>query len=328
MKKADVLEFAQKAEENLFGLIFDLKNKCYMHSQYSRFIVCDPKRRKIAKASVRDRVLHHAICRVLIPLFEPSFIFDSYSSRKEKGIHRAGKRLQSFDLKLSRNHTKTVWVLQVDIQKFFDSVDHKILLMLLRKKIKDGQTMELLKIIIGSFDAPKPLPNPPLSKGEGDESVGIPLGNLTSQLFSNVYLDALDQFVKRKLRIKHYIRYADDIIILSSDQNLLESCFVEMSVFLWEKLKIKFHPRKISLKKWHQGIDFLGYVHFPFHEVLRTKTKRRMFRRIRRKKLDLENGKITEESFGQSMQLYCGVLGHCRGSEIKDDLDKLIFPKI
>ncbi len=309
MKKMDVLEFAQNAEENLFGLINDLKLGRYQHSQYSRFVVCDPKRREIAKASVRDRVLHHAIHRVIVSLFEPSFIFDSYSSRKEKGIHLAGKRLDSFALKLSRNHTKTVWVLQADVKKFFDSVNHEILSVFLEKKIKNEEGMELLKIIINSFEAL--------------ENRGIPLGNLTSQLFSNVYLDAMDQFVKRELQAKYYIRYADDIVILSLDRDFLENCLQRISVFVEEELKIKIHPQKISLKKWHQGIDFLGYVRFPFYSVMRTKTKQRMFHKIKKKKADCEIGNISENSLQQSLQSYCGVLKHCRGYKIKNKLNSI-----
>jgi retron-type reverse transcriptase len=306
MRKKDVLEFAQRVEENLFCLIADLKNSRYVHGKYIRFIVCDPKRREIAKAPVRDRVLHHALCRIIVPLFEPSFVFDSYSSRKEKGIHKAGKRLREFAEKLSRNHTKTVWMLQVDMRKFFDSVDHEILFSLLQKKIKDVKIMNLLKIIIQSY--------------EKSASKGIPLGNLTSQLFSNVYLNLLDNFVKRELQAKYYLRYADDIIILSCDKNFLENCLKNVADFIEEKLKLELHPKKISLKKWHRGIDFLGYVNFSHHSILRTKTKRRMIGRMKSKNIELKSRIITEKSYQQSLQSYLGVLKHCRGQEIKNKL--------
>jgi retron-type reverse transcriptase len=309
MRKKDVLEFSLRAEENLFYLIADLRNGNYTHGQYIRFIVCDPKRREIAKAPVRDRVLHHALCRVLTPLFEPSFVFDSYSSRKEKGIHKAGKRLDKFAQKLAHNHTKTIWILQVDMRKFFDSVDHEILFSLLRKKIKNEKVLSLLEIIIQSYEK---------SKGKG-----IPLGNLTSQLFSNVYLDLLDNFVKRELQAKYYLRYADDIIILSRDKNFLEDCLSKVANFIEEKLKLDLHPKKISLKRWKQGIDFLGYVHFPTHSVLRTKTKRRMIGRMAEKNIELKNKKISDKSYQQSLQSYFGVLKHCRGRKIKTRLESI-----
>jgi len=310
MKKTDVLEFAQRAEENLFCLISDLAKDCYAHGKYIRFIVCDPKRREIAKAPVRDRVLHHAIHRVLNPIFEPSFIFDSYSSRKEKGTHRAVKRLFDFAQKISRNHTKTVWVLQLDIKNFFDSVDHSILITLLRKKIGDEKAMRLPGIILRSY--------------EKSDNKGIPLGNLTSQLFSNVYLDLLDQFVKRKLEVKFYLRYADDMAILSSDRNFLENCLIRISNFIEENLKVKIHPQKTSLKKWHQGIDFLGYVIFPNHLVLRTKTKRRMLKNIEDKQKKFKAGLINKKTFNSTLQSYFGVLGHCNNFVIKRKIEDIV----
>ncbi len=310
MKKADVLEFTQRAEENIFRLITNLRNGSYAHSKYIRFSVCDPKRREIAKASVSDRVLHHAICRVLTPIFESSFIFDSYSSREGKGIHKAVHRLHMFAQKVSRNNTKSVWVLQMDIRKFFDSVDHGILLELLKRKIKDKKIIELLEVIVYSYEK---------SFGKG-----IPLGNLTSQLFSNVYLDALDQFMKRSLGVKWYVRYADDIVVLSHDKNFLESCLIEVASFIDAKLKIEMHPRKITLKKWHEGIDFLGYVDFPSHRVLRTKTKRRMLKNIKQSQNNLNAGLIDGKSFNAALQSYFGVLSHCKNTEIKRVIGNII----
>lgn len=266
MKKPDVLAFAERAEEHLLELAGDLSSGQYAHGQYTRFVVHDPKRREIAKASVRDRVLHHAIHRVLAPLFDRSFIFDSYSSRIGKGTHTAGKRFRQFAWTLSRNRTKTIWVLQLDVRKFFDSIDHRVLLGLLERRIKNDRTMQLLDIIIQSFET---------SPGKG-----ISLGNLTSQLFSSVYLDPLDQFVKRTLQVRCYLRYADDIAVLSRDRGFLERRRDEIGIFLVREIGLKLHPDKVSIGKWHEGIDFLGLVHFLFHAVLRTKTKRRLLARL------------------------------------------------
>ncbi len=306
----DVIVFSQKVEKNLFNLICDLKSENYVHGQYIRFCVHDPKKREISKAPVRDRVLHHAICRMLVDIFDKTFIFDSYSSRKEKGTHLAIHRLQEFAKKLSRNHTKTVWALQLDVRKFFDSVDHEILLSLLKKKIKDKKVLKLLERIINSFE---------VSAGKG-----IPLGNLTSQLFSNVYLDLLDQFVKRKIGAKFYIRYADDIVMLSTDKIFLENCLLEIEKFILANLKIKLHTRKTTFKKWHSGIDFLGYVVFPHHAVLRTKTKKRMLRKIDEHKKELQMGIIDEKSFNQILQSYLGILKHCRGKEIERKVEDIV----
>ena len=309
MSKIDVLEFSDNSEENLFNLIADLKNGTYVHGQYIRFCVHDPKRREIAKALVRDRVLHHAVHRVLGSLFDKSFIFDSFSSRKEKGTHAAVKRLAKFAQKLSENQTKTVWVLQIDIKKFFDSVDHEILVAFLKKKILDEKVISLLEEIVKSFD---------FSVGKG-----IPLGNLTSQLFSNVYLDPLDQFIKRRLGVKYYLRYADDMVILSRDKILLENYLLEIQSFVAEKLKLQIHPNKIFFRKWHQGVDFLGYVSFSNYAILRTKTKRRALKKIYKEKIALEKGKITKERLNQTVQSYFGILKHCRGHEIQKEIENI-----
>ncbi|OYV84242.1 MAG: hypothetical protein B7X04_00110 [Parcubacteria group bacterium 21-54-25] len=192
MGKEDVLVFSEHFEKHLLSLHSDLVRGKYKHGPYTRFLIQDPKLRHIAKASVRDRVLHHAICRVIAPSFDRAFIFDAYSSRKTKGVHRAIERLQSLAQKLSRNNTQTVWALKCDVRKFFDSVGHVRLLELCARRIRDERVMALLKDILGSF--------------ETKQGKGIPLGNLTSQLFANIYLDPLDQYVKRELRVKNYLR--------------------------------------------------------------------------------------------------------------------------
>lgn len=330
MKKVDVLAFAERAEEHLLELADDLANGKYAHGQYTRFAVCDPKRREIAKASVRDRVLHHSVHRVLAPLFDQGFIFDSYSSRRGKGTHAAGKRFRKFAWHLSRNHTKTVWVLQLDVRRFFDSVDHEVLLGLLRKRLSKIQPAFLLghsdPVSAGEESRPFPAGSFASLRMTGEKSLlylleiiirsfevapgkGIPLGNLTSQLFSNVYLDPLDQFVKRKLRVKHYLRYADDIAILSHDREYLEDCRGRIAEFLSWELKLELHPKKVTLKRWHEGIDFLGYVHFPFHAVLRTKTKRRALSRVSPKNAASYIGVAKHaRSFGLERQMR-GILG-------------------
>ncbi|PIZ00550.1 hypothetical protein COY62_02000, partial [bacterium (Candidatus Howlettbacteria) CG_4_10_14_0_8_um_filter_40_9] len=284
---------------------------------YTTFYITDPKLRTINKAQVCDRVLHHGIFRVLEPIFEKKFIFDSYSSRKEKGTHKAISRFRYFAWKLSKNNTKTVWVLKCDVRKFFDSVDHEILLRLISKVIKDAKVVNLLEEIIGSFKAN-------LKQGSFNEERGIPLGNLTSQLFSNIYLNALDQFAKRELEEKYYVRYADDFVFLGTELNHLESLVSKLEVFLQNELHLELHPNKIIFRKFSQGIDFLGYVVFPHHTVLRTKTKKRMIRKINEKKNSLNGKHKDDDSFNQSVQSYLGMLTHCRGERIRKEVDKII----
>ena len=310
MKKTDVLDFAKNFEENLFNLRNDILSGRYRHGKYKSFFVCDPKRRHIHKASARDRVLHHAAHRVLYPIFDKYFIFDSYSSRKDKGTHKAIERFGNFARKLSQNNTKTVWILKCDIRKFFDSVDHRILLSIIKNKINDFKTINIIENIIFSF--------------KNERGKGIPLGNLTSQLFSNIYLNELDHFIKRKLRVKYYVRYADDFIILSGDRPYLDNLLGGINKFLNEKLDLQLHLQKIIIKKYHQGVDFLGYVIFPHHNILRTRTKNRMINNILKKLDNLEKRLTSETHFNQSAQSYLGILKNCRGYGIRKKIYEII----
>ncbi len=310
ISKLDVQQFFLELETNIVGLFRKIKSGLYKHSSYISFFICDPKLRNINKAEVSDRVLHHSIVRHIEPLFEKSYIFDSYSSRDNKGTHRAIKRLKKFCLTLTRNKTRTAWVLKCDIKKFFDSIDHEILLSLVKEKIKDKRLMAVIEEIIRSYNK-KP-------------GKGIPLGNLTSQLFSNVYLNKFDHFVKRKLRIKYYVRYADDFIILNEDKEQLEKLLPILNDYLVTKLKLHIHPDKIFIRKIHKGIDFLGGVVFPTHIILRTKTKKRMLRKIIGKKKELKAGRIDKKSFSQSLQSYFGMLKHCRGRGIRNEIYRIL----
>ena len=304
--KKDVQQFEFNLENNLFQLYQELQNKTYQHSQYTAFNVCDPKLRRIHKANVRDRVLHHAIFRILYPLFDQDFIFDSYSCRVRKGTHKAVDRLENFSNKLSRNNSRNIFALKCDIRKFFDSIDQEILLRLIKNKIKDDEAIWLIKKIVSSFPE------------------GIPLGNVTSQLFANIYLNELDQFVKHKLKEKYYLRYCDDFIILTENKNHLENLIVRIDEFLQSELKLNLHPNKIIIRKFHQGIDFLGYVILPRHRVLRTKTKRRMFRKLKEKHMQLQSGIISQEKFEQSRQSYLGILKHCQGYGIRREIGNIV----
>jgi retron-type reverse transcriptase len=238
-------------------------------AKYEAFTVHDPKTRSIHKAKVRDRLLHHAICRVLYPYFDKRFIYDSYSSRIGKGTHRAIDRLNYFGKKVSKNNTKTVWVLKCDVRKFFASIDQHVLKDILKRDIQDPDTLWLLGQVIDSFQT------------ENSLTLGLPLGNLTSQLLVNVYMNEFDQFVKHVLKIKYYIRYADDFVILSTDKHYLVDILSKIGILLREKLKLTLHPNKVSIKTLASGIDFLGWVNFPEHRVLRTSTRRRMLKHLK-----------------------------------------------
>ena len=293
--KADVPEFKLRLADNLIDLHTDLKDRKYVHDAYENFKVNDPKPRDIHKATVKDRVLHRAIYRILYPFFDKKFIFDSYSCRLGKGTHKALNRFGEFGKRASFNNTKTVWILKGDIRKCFASIDQKILFEILKGNIKDGDVLVLLRTIIKSFDS-------------GAVYKGLPLGNLTSQLLVNIYLNEFDQFVKHKLKIKYYIRYADDFVFFSQNKEELEKLVPIVSEFLLIKLKLTMHPKKIFIKTLASGTDFLGWVHFPYHKVLRTTTKNKMFR------------KLEESQKEETMASYLGMLSHGNGFGLREKI--------
>ncbi len=257
--KADVQEFSLHLMDNILQLHDDLANGSYQHGPYEQFNIADPKPRLIHKASVRDRLLHHAVYRILYPFFDRTFIADSYSCRNEKGTHKAIEQFIRMSDQVSHNNRRTAWVLKCDVRKFFASIDQQKLLEILRQYIPDQRIIALLQNIIESFS---------ISPGRG-----LPLGNLTSQLLVNVYMNEFDQFVKHRLKVKNYIRYADDFVLLSEDHHQLESLLPRIRRFLERDLQLSLHPNKVSITSLSSGIDFLGWVHFPRHHVLRTATK-------------------------------------------------------
>ena len=277
-KKQDVQEFQFRLMDDLFALHADLVNHTYRHGGYQAFKISDPKPRDIHKASVRDRLLHHAIYRVLYPFFDRTFIADSYSCRIGKGTHKALDRFRSFARQAGRNNTRTVWISKCDIRKFFASIDHRALMEILKTRIEDPEIIELLCEVIESFSSISPGVGP--TSPQWLRGIGLPLGNLTSQLFVNIYMNEFDQFVKHELRAEQYIRYADDFVIFSPNRAWLEVIVPEIGNFLANRLKLALHPKKVSLTTLASGVDFLGWIHFPDHRVLRTATKRRMMKRI------------------------------------------------
>jgi RNA-directed DNA polymerase len=302
-KKHEVMSFSLNLENN----IFELEEKMVAHEWacggYTSFSIQDPKPRKIHKATVCDRVLYQAVYQVLYPLFDKTFIYDSYASRNGKGTHAGIARLVSMACKVSQNYKSPCFGLKCDIKKFFDSIDHEILLELLKKKIDCPDTLKLLEKIIDSFH-----------KTPGK---GLPLGNVTSQLFANVYMNGFDWFAKIDLGAKYYIRYCDDFVILDSSKEALAEIIPLLQKFLGEKLKLEMHPNKISIRSLRQGIDFLGAVVLPYHTVPRTKTKQRIIRKSKKLLTKAEKGLISHEKLKQSQASYLGHLSHTQSRKIR-----------
>ncbi|MHB1316486.1 MAG: reverse transcriptase domain-containing protein [Minisyncoccota bacterium] len=291
--KKDVMDFSVHLSENMYNLHHDLKNGVYLHGGYHAFNISDPKPRNIHKATVRDRLLHHAIYRVLYPLYDTKFIYDSYSCRDHKGTHRALRRFEEFGRKASFNNTKTVWVLKCDVKKFFASIDQDILMQVLSIHITDKKVLRLMEDVIGSFESTR-------------AGKGLPLGNLTSQLFVNIYMDWFDQYMKHRLEIRYYIRYADDFVIMNADKSVLENILKDIQSFLKDRLSLDLHPDKVFIKTFSSGVDFLGWMHFADHRVLRTVSKKRMFRNIK-----------IEQNNKQTLQSYLGLLSHGNARKLR-----------
>lgn len=309
--RKDVQDFERTLEQNLFCLHRELTARSYQHQPYSAFTICDPKQRRIHKATVQDRILHHAVFSVLNPIFEPTFIAHSFSCRRGKGTHKAIEALDKMLRSVSRNDTRPCFVLKCDIHQFFASVNHSVLLGILGKCLKDEQTIALLREIIESFTA-KDL----VLFGR----TGIPIGNLTSQLFANIYLNEFDQFIKHTLKIKHYIRYTDDFVIVARNREELAILLDPIRSFLKEHMGLNLHPRKVTIRKYRQGIDFLGYVLLPHYRVLRTRAKRRMVRKLTERIENCKAGRLPPESVEQSLQSYLGVLSHANCYRLSQDL--------
>ncbi len=328
-KKKDIAQFELHLEDNIFALHESLVSKKYRHDPYEAFYVCDPKRRHIHKASVRDRVLHQAIFRVLYPIFDKHFIYDSYSSRIGKGTHAGVARLRDACRKVTANWRKPAYTLKCDVRKFFDSIDHAMLRKLIVQKVSDPDVLWLIDLVFESFEkgnhpsqrtpgrvrsrCPFLITKHPSLVKEGKK--GLPLGNVTSQLFANIYLNELDQYAKHVLKTRHYFRYCDDFVIVHADRAFLERATVSIRNFLHDALSLELHPHKVEIRKARQGIDFLGYVGVPHATLLRTKTEKRIVRKIAQARIDLHAGKIDQGRFQGMIASYLGVISHCRAKE-------------
>ena len=293
--KKDVQIFESDLMDNIVSLHEDLSNYTYRHGSYEAFNISDPKPRNIHKATVRDRLVHHAIYRALYPFFDRTFISDSFSCRNKQGTHRALNRLRSFAFRVSHNHTRSCWILKCDIRKFFANIDHEVLKSILAEYISDKNILWLLDRVIDSFNS-------------GQSGVGLPLGNLTSQLLVNIYMNKFDQFMKHKIKAKYYLRYADDFVILAESKKYLIGLIPVLVRFLSIELKLELHPQKVFIKTIASGVDFLGWTHFTDHRVLRVASRRRMFK------------KLWQNSSSKSVKSYLGLLKHGNTDKIKNKI--------
>ncbi len=300
-KKWYVQEFEANLENELIKLKFELETQTYKPKPLKKFVIRDPKTRVIYASVFRDRVVHHAVCNLIEPIFEKIFIHDTYANRKEKGVHTALKRFDKFKRKVSQNgkpvnsardnNMVVGYVLKADVKHYFDNVDHEILLKTLRKKITDEKVLQLIKTILENHDM----------KVSGK---GMPLGNLTSQFFANVYLSELDYFVKHNLKAKYYIRYVDDFIIFHRSRQELVLYKWLINNFLKQRLKLELHPEKSKIIPLHNGVNFLGFRIFYHYKLPRESNLRNFERKMNFCELSAERErelKILDGWFGYVM---------------------------
>lgn len=307
--RSEVLSFSANLEENLIELQNELIYHTYRVGRYREFYVTEPKRRLIMALPFRDRVLQWAIYRIVNPLFSKSYISDSYACIPGRGVHSAITRLQywlRFECK-----AQPMYYLKIDVAKFYYRVDHQILLKILNRKIDDPDLTELLKVIIQSEDTPFGLPlSEGLRVGARLYDVGIPIGNLTSQMFANIYMNELDQYAKRTLRVRRYIRYMDDVVVLSPSKELLHHYKSIFEKFLNKELHLELN-RKTAVRPCTLGIDFCGYKIWPDHIKIRKSTALRMKRHLKLVTEQYAEGTISLDKANETFTSYFGMLKHC-----------------
>ena len=280
-KKFYVKEFERNLFNNLLKLNCELKNQIYKPKPLITFILRDTKTRKISKSDFRDRIVHHALCNILEPIFDKTFIYDSCANRKGKGTLFALKRFEYFQRKVTHNLTSGGYCLKADIKHYFQEINHEILLGIIKRKIIDEKVIWLIKTILKNFDKDK----------------GMPLGNLTSQFFANIYLHELDYFVKHKLKARYYVRYVDDFILLGSSKEELIILEV-IKDFLNKSLNLELHLEKSKIVNLSKGVDFVGFRNFYYFKLLRKRNIKKMQSRI-----DLFNEElISYEKMDESFQ--------------------------
>lgn len=301
--KKDIILFNLKQEEYIMWLYEQLKKGTYKHSGYSEFYITEPKKRKIEKSIYLDRIVHRwYVDNFMKEYFVKSFIDTSYACLENKGMHKA-----CLDAQNGMKHCKRVWknyyILKMDIAKYFQNIDKKILYNILNRKIKDKKLLWLTKEILYS---------------NGKEK-GLPIGNYTSQCFANIYLNELDQYAKHKLKIKYYYRYMDDILIMVKSKKEAINNLKLIREFLKEKLKLELNS-KTQIFKSKQGVNFCGYKINEYRLKIRTRGKKKLKDKVKKLKYEIKNNKLTTK---EAYKYLAGHLGYIDIANVKNLKEKL-----
>lgn len=313
--------FNLNLEKELLKIQRQLKDKTYMPGKYKEFVVCEPVKRLISAAPYRDRVVHHALCSIIEPLFERAFIYDSYANRKGKGTHRAIDRFQSYMRKYRH-------VLKCDIKKFFPSIDHEILYGLLQKRITDNDVLWLIKTIIESSNPQEPVCdyfNGDILFTPHEHRRGLPIGNLTSQFFGNLYLSGFDHFIKETLGCKAYLRYVDDFAVFGDDKKELWEIKNKMGEYL-QRLRLKLHKKKTRVFPSKNGCEFLGFYIYPNFRKVKKANVRLFETRLKAMQFAFRKGVISLEQIHKSIQGWIAHVEHADSYRLRERIfAKYIF---
>ena len=266
--EASVAKFNFRLESELLRLQHELQTQTYRPGPYTTFMIYDPKERMISAAPFRDRVVHHALCNVMEPIFEKTFVHDSFANRKGKGTHKAIERYQHY----ARTYR---YVLKSDIRKFFPSLDHEILKREFRWKISCADTLWLADLIVDNSNEQEPVP---FLDADGRRR-GLPIGNLTSQFWANVYLNSFDHFVKEALGAEGYVRYVDDFVVFSDSKQALGEVRAKITERLLQ-IRLVPHPNKTHIHYTAKGVPFLGFQVWPRYRIAKKERVRRFERHI------------------------------------------------
>ena len=315
----EVLNFSAHLEDNLVKLQKELIDRTYTLGKYREFYIYEPKKRLIMAQPFKDRVVQWAIYQILNPVFAQGYITDSYACIKERGTHKAVKRLHYWLRQVGKKPEK-YYFLKLDISKYFYRIDHDVLMGILKRKIRDDDMIFLLDKIVNSSETNFGLP-PGKSPGEVKRSdrvseKGMPVGNLSSQMFANLYLNELDQYCKRTLGIHFYVRYMDDVIILHQDKNQLHEWKRIIDTFLKEKLQLDLNE-KTCIRPITLGVEFCGYKIWNTHIKLRKSTALKMKRNLKKLQKEYAAGEVTVEEAKQTISSYLGILKHCDSYSLK-----------
>ncbi len=310
-QRKDVVEFQKNLKYNLIQLQTSLLLQTYRPKPLETFIISDPKTRKISKSDFQDRVVHHAVCNIVEPLFDKTFIYDSYANRVGKGTLKAIERFTVFARKVSKNYNRAAFVLKADIRHYFETVDQERLIGILKRKITDARVLWLIRLILQNYNAKE--------KGEG-----MPLGNLTSQFFANVYLNELDQFVKHILRVKHYIRYVDDFVIFSASRAELERHKNNINIFVKKRLLLEIHPDKSKIIPLYRGVEFLGIKIFPHHKLIKKRNLRKFKRKLDMSIYEYNEGFVDYDTIYDSVEGWHAYTKNANAHNITKNIIKIV----